>query len=163
MAPEVLRGNRYTQAVDIYSFGIVAYEIVSGLPPYHQLAHNDFLALKICLGLRPELNNIKLPQLLKDLINRCLDADPLIRPTASELCEILNGWYNEVMARKDTEFYSQYIEIKKAEKFNKKSNDVTSHPQAIYTSRLLTFKNLPEPQNSKEINYQFYAEYSKSL
>jgi hypothetical protein len=35
-----------------------------------------------------------------------------------------------------------------------------SHPQAIYTSRLLDFKNLPEPQNSKKINEQFW---SKSL
>ena len=34
------------------------------------------------------------------------------------------------------------------------------HPQAIYTSRLLDYKNLPEPQNSKEINDQYYAEYS---
>ena len=30
------------------------------------------------------------------------------------------------------------------------------HPSAIYTSRLLDFKNLPEPQNSKEINEKFY-------
>jgi len=31
------------------------------------------------------------------------------------------------------------------------------HPQAVYTSRLLDFKNLPEPQNSKEINEKFYS------
>jgi ribulose 1,5-bisphosphate carboxylase large subunit-like protein len=31
------------------------------------------------------------------------------------------------------------------------------HPQAIYTSRLLDCKNLPEPQNSKEINDWFYS------
>ena len=30
------------------------------------------------------------------------------------------------------------------------------HPSAIYTSRLLDFKNLPEPRNSKEINEKFY-------
>jgi len=29
------------------------------------------------------------------------------------------------------------------------------HPQAIYTSRLLDFKDLPNPQNSQEINNQF--------
>ena len=29
----------------------------------------------------------------------------------------------------------------------------TTHPQAIYTSRLLDFKNLPEPKNSDEIKY----------
>ena len=29
VAPEVLRGKKYTQATDIYSFGILAYEILS--------------------------------------------------------------------------------------------------------------------------------------
>ena len=36
------------------------------------------------------------------------------------------------------------------------SPSYTTHPQAIYTSRLLDYRNLPEPQNSKEINDQFY-------
>jgi hypothetical protein len=31
-----------------------------------------------------------------------------------------------------------------------------SHPQAVYTSRLLSFKNFPKPQNSEEINEKFY-------
>ncbi|CAG8702896.1 9076_t:CDS:2, partial [Ambispora leptoticha] len=62
-----------------------------------------------------------------------------------------------------------------AEEFNKKLADTVTigkrkdseshlnldplyyHPNAFYTSRLLDFKNLPEPQNSKEINYEFYS------
>ena len=35
VAPEVLQSQPYTQAADIYSFGIIAYEILSGLPPYY--------------------------------------------------------------------------------------------------------------------------------
>jgi hypothetical protein len=87
-----------------------------------------------------------------------LDADPLNRPSANELHVILRDWYY----KEDTEFYKQF---KEAEEFNKsttsESNIVSSsyktHPQAIYTSRLLDYKNLPEPQNSKEINNQFYS------
>ncbi|CAB5370751.1 unnamed protein product [Rhizophagus irregularis] len=30
----------------------------------------------------------------------------------------------------------------------KRSKNIQTHPQAIYTSRLLNFKNLPEPVNS---------------
>jgi serine/threonine protein kinase len=77
IAPEVLRGKTYSQAADIYSFGILACETLSGLPPYHNLPHNEFLALKICQGLRPNLDNVKVPLLLKNLIDQCLDADPL--------------------------------------------------------------------------------------
>ena len=42
VAPEVLRGKEYTQASDIYGLGIIAYEICTGLPPYHDVAHDEF-------------------------------------------------------------------------------------------------------------------------
>jgi len=71
VAPEVLRGSKYTSAADIYSFGVVAAEILSGLPPYHDLPHEKLLGLRICQGLRPNLNDIQAPQSLKDLISRC--------------------------------------------------------------------------------------------
>ena len=35
--------------------------------------------------------------------------------------------------------------------------DYKTHPSALYTSRRLDFKNLPESQNSKEINEIFYS------
>ena len=43
VAPEVLRGKTYTKSADIYSFGILACEILSGLPPYHNLPTMNFL------------------------------------------------------------------------------------------------------------------------
>ena len=58
VAPEVLRGKTYTKSADIYSFGILAYEMLSGLPPYYNLPHDEFLALKICQGLRPKFINV---------------------------------------------------------------------------------------------------------
>src|ERR1043166_7412443 len=109
VAPEVLRGKKYTPSADIYSFGIIACEILSGLPPYHNLPHDEFLALKICQGLRPKVNNVKVPPLLENLIDQCLDADPLKRPTADELCNAIYNWYEG-----DEEFNKQY---KEAEKF----------------------------------------------
>ncbi|RIA94786.1 kinase-like domain-containing protein, partial [Glomus cerebriforme] len=81
MAPEILQGQNYTKAADIYSLGIIMYEILSGLPPYHDVSHNENLAMKICQGLRPRFN-IKVPQLIVDLIKRCLDANLLNRPSA---------------------------------------------------------------------------------
>ena len=60
VAPEVLRGKKYTQASDIYGFGIITYEVCTGLPPYHDIAHDEFLATKICQGLRPK-SDYKIP------------------------------------------------------------------------------------------------------
>lgn len=70
VAPEVLQSQPYTQASDVYSFAVVAYELFSGLPPYYDQVHDVNLGVKICQGLRPQFQ-IKIPQLLEDLVNRC--------------------------------------------------------------------------------------------
>ncbi|CAB5313135.1 unnamed protein product [Rhizophagus irregularis] len=31
------------------------YEVISGLPPYHDISHDENLAIKICQGLRPSI------------------------------------------------------------------------------------------------------------
>src|ERR1043166_4407894 len=95
VAPEVLRGKEYTQASDIYGFGIIAYEICTGLPPYYDIAHDEFLAAKICQGLRPR-SDYKVPQLILDVIKQCWDADPLKRPKAEELNNLLKNLYDNV-------------------------------------------------------------------
>jgi serine/threonine protein kinase len=151
IAPEILRGQNYTKAADIYSFGIVMYEIISGLPPYHDLSHDESLAIKICLGLRPRFN-IKVPQLIVHLIKKCLDANPLKRPTAEEIEDTLHSLQCE-----SAELQAQ---IKEDKIINKLSNSqilstnlgmsYNTHPEAIYKSGLLNFNNLPEPRNSDD-------------
>src|SRR6266487_813199 len=88
--PEILRGREYTQASDIYGFGIIAYEVCTGLPPYHDISHEEPLAVRICQGLRPK-SNYKIPQLILDIIKQCWDANPLKRPKAEELKELLKN------------------------------------------------------------------------
>src|ERR1700728_2888463 len=93
VAPEVLRGKEYTQASDIYGLGIIAYEVCTGYPPYHNIDHDDSLAIGICNGQRPN-SNYKIPQLILDVIKQCWDADPLKRPKADKLCNLFNDLYD---------------------------------------------------------------------
>ncbi|POG58607.1 kinase-like domain-containing protein [Rhizophagus irregularis DAOM 181602=DAOM 197198] len=155
VAPEVLRGKGYTQESDIYGFGIIAYEVCTGLPPYHDITHDKFLAISICQGLRPK-SNYKIPQLVLNIIKQCWDADPLKRPKANELHELLYGLYSSSEYYSDREINKQ---IEEADKINEKLTSssllytgptlsYTTNRQAIYTSRLLDFKNLPEPKNA---------------
>ncbi|EXX72052.1 Ypk2p [Rhizophagus irregularis DAOM 197198w] len=170
VAPEVLRGKEYTQASDIYGFGIITYEICTGLPPYYDVAHDEFLAMKICQGLRPKIN-YRIPQLLLDIINQCWDANPLNRPKVNELYDSLRNLYNYGSRKFNPAIVEQ---IKEVDKINEDSSYLSTsspflstctlsymtHPQAIYTSKLLDFKNLPEPKNSNDNNDLLGNKYS---
>ena len=163
-----MRGEDYTQASDIYGFGIIAYEICIGLPPYYDIAHDESLAIKICHGLRPK-SNYKIPQLILDLIKQCWDADPLNRPKAKELNKSLRDLYFQA-SRKNSLIDKQ---IGDARRTNKKlsltaasPSDIlsyTTHSQTVYTSRLLDFKNLPEPKNADDSDISVETKHSGKL
>jgi serine/threonine protein kinase len=71
VAPEILFQEKpYTPASDIYSFGIIVWEILSGKSPYCDIPHDMDLTLRIHDGLRPQFQ-IRVPLLLEDLIKRC--------------------------------------------------------------------------------------------
>ncbi|CAI2173410.1 12708_t:CDS:2 [Funneliformis geosporum] len=55
IAPEVMFGKVYTFASDIYSIGILMWEISSGQPPFSGLEHNYDLVMKIMNGMRPKI------------------------------------------------------------------------------------------------------------
>ncbi|RHZ73217.1 hypothetical protein Glove_232g86 [Diversispora epigaea] len=119
IAPEVLSGEEYTKAADVYSFGIIAHEIVTGFPPYHDVPHDKDLALKICNGLRPKIP-FHTPKLITRMIMRCLDARVTHRPTFYQLVNELSKYYNDYRKylkgkNEDSEIV---IQIKKAEKFS---------------------------------------------
>ena len=119
---EVLRGKEYTQKSDVYGYGIIAYEICTGLPPYHDIAHSEFLAINICQGLRPKSNNYKIPQLIFDIINQCWDAEPSKRPNADEI-------YNYMLDIEDNEVDSViYRQVKETDEINKKSSSTVQSP-----------------------------------
>ncbi|GBC39390.1 kinase-like domain-containing protein [Rhizophagus irregularis DAOM 181602=DAOM 197198] len=145
VAPEVLRGKEYTQASDIYGYGIIAYEICTGFPPYYDIAHDELLAMKICKGLRPK-SNYKIPQSIFAIINQCWDADPLKRPNADELYVLINKKLSSSMIQSSLSSTSNLL--------------YTTHPQAVYTSKLLDFKNLPEPKNAENDDLEYSDEWN---
>ncbi|POG63737.1 kinase-like domain-containing protein [Rhizophagus irregularis DAOM 181602=DAOM 197198] len=175
MAPEVLRGYQYTKAADVYSFGIIMNEFLSEEIPFNDIPHDEFLAIKICKGLRPTISK-DVPKLLVDLIIKCWDAKIKNRPTTKELYQLLKKWYDEIKYidsedGEDGDNSKIYFQIKEYDKIRKekfknrsiedKPNSFQTHPQAFYTSRLLNFKNLPKPVNSSELSsFQFSSDTS---
>jgi serine/threonine protein kinase len=99
-APEVLLGNPYTKAADIYSLGIIMWEMTSGVPAFHNSSHDFQLSLDICKGTRPEIIEGTMPEYV-ELMKRCWDDDPEKRPTASELKKIFNDWLGKYYTPED--------------------------------------------------------------
>ncbi|PKY49839.1 kinase-like protein, partial [Rhizophagus irregularis] len=85
VAPEVLRGKSYTKAADIYSFGMIMYFAATGKQPFYNRAHDNLLALDICNGVRPEINEPEAPRCYIDLMKKCWDLNPKNRPNINEV------------------------------------------------------------------------------
>ncbi|PKC71485.1 kinase-like protein [Rhizophagus irregularis] len=92
VAPEVIVGNGNITSIksDIYSIGIIMWELASGDEPYsdREIDNEDELILDIINGVRPN-DVIGTPKCYYDLMQKCLDADPEKRPTTLELLEEL--------------------------------------------------------------------------
>jgi serine/threonine protein kinase len=160
VAPEVLRGKPYTQAADVYSFGMIMYYIATGRQPFANCAHDSVLALKICSGIRPEINEQEAPKCYIELMKRCWDPNPGNRPSAIEIEKLL-----KLFNSKDEEIKKQFEEVEEYRKTNFLSieNSQSIHPQAYYSSRLLNpfTKELPKHDDTYNISVEVidFTEY----
>jgi tetratricopeptide (TPR) repeat protein len=90
MSPEQVRTERVTTASDIFSFGMVAYEWLTGRHPFAHVAIIDLLhAITSEDPLLPRRINADVPQALETLILEMLHKDPARRPSAAEVVERL--------------------------------------------------------------------------
>ena len=70
MAPEVIRTGKYSRASDVWSFGVVLWELLTGQQPYaevHYLTVAYSVAINGCTLPIPS----SCPQLFQDLITSC--------------------------------------------------------------------------------------------
>jgi serine/threonine protein kinase len=91
LAPEYVERLVVSPAMDVYALGVVAFELVTGAPPFGATMH-VLARLKRAITLsRASTINREVPKELDDLIDLMLQQDPAKRPTALEIAERLNG------------------------------------------------------------------------
>ena len=105
-SPEQVRGERVTTATDIYSLGVVLYELLTGRRPYRVTGRSaEAIARAVCEdeparpGLSKDLDNIVVMALRKQPERRYASVDAF----AEDLRRHLAG--HPVLARKDTLAY----------------------------------------------------------
>ena len=76
---------RNSNVVDVYSFGIVCYEILSGKQPFEEYITRQHMMKRVRDGERPKLP-VTCPPILASLIKRCWASDPNSRPDFERIC-----------------------------------------------------------------------------
>jgi serine/threonine protein kinase len=89
MAPEVIRHENYSYPADVYSFGILLWELVSREQPYAGLTPIQAAFGVAKHNLRPVMPNNIHPR-YNALVNRCWYPSAADRPTFDEIVQLLN-------------------------------------------------------------------------
>lgn len=106
MAPEVYKDEIFDRSVDAYSFGLILYEIIEGMQPFHPKSSEEALRMMCLERNRPPFKSKSksYPPDLKELIEECWDPEPVVRPTFSEIIVRLDkivsncsrqGWWKD--------------------------------------------------------------------
>eukprot|EP01056_Protomagalhaensia_sp_Gyna25_P004689 Protomagalhaensia_sp_Gyna_25__4688@NODE_447_length_3404_cov_63_538187_g343_i0_p2_GENE_NODE_447_length_3404_cov_63_538187_g343_i0NODE_447_length_3404_cov_63_538187_g343_i0_p2_ORF_typecomplete_len254_score33_25Pkinase_Tyr/PF07714_17/7_5e60Pkinase/PF00069_25/6_8e47Pkinase_fungal/PF17667_1/4_6e08Kinaselike/PF14531_6/1_5e02Kinaselike/PF14531_6/0_0013Kdo/PF06293_14/0_013_NODE_447_length_3404_cov_63_538187_g343_i02701031 len=96
MAPEIVLGRSYSELVDVYSYGIILYELCSDTLPYQELNYLEPHAIGQVVaveGRRPETSRLRpdCPRELRDLMVRCWSQDPNHRPPFQYIIKVLDS------------------------------------------------------------------------
>lgn len=88
MAPEVFESTEYSTPIDIYSFAVTMYEIVTGNTTPYPKTSSFALMKDVINGRRPEFK-VEVKQSIRELIEHCWSAETSKRLTAEQLFQKL--------------------------------------------------------------------------
>jgi serine/threonine-protein kinase len=76
MAPEQILGKKVDERADIYSLGVIMYELFSGIPPYSRGDHMSVMYQHVQGKARPPIEiNKALPVEISNLVMKCMSLD----------------------------------------------------------------------------------------
>ncbi|KAH1065843.1 hypothetical protein J1N35_030830 [Gossypium stocksii] len=91
MAPEVIEHKPYDHKADVFSFGVVLWEMLTGKLPYENLTPLQAAVGVVQKGLRPVIPQHTRPKFV-ELLERCWQQDPSLRPEFSEITNLLEDF-----------------------------------------------------------------------
>ncbi|KAI4341401.1 hypothetical protein MLD38_026130 [Melastoma candidum] len=106
MAPEMIKEKHHTKKVDVYSFGIVFWELLTALVPFDDMTPEQ-AAFAVCQKNARPLLPQHCPAALRHLICRCWSSNPDRRPHFDEIVSTLER-YSESLEQ-DPDFFSTFV------------------------------------------------------
>ncbi|XP_056620078.1 mitogen-activated protein kinase kinase kinase 7 isoform X2 [Triplophysa dalaica] len=90
MAPEVFEGNNYSEKCDVFSWGIILWEVITRRKPFDEIGGPAFRIMwAVHRGTRPPLIK-NLPKHIESLMTRCWSKDPSQRPSMEEIVKVMS-------------------------------------------------------------------------
>jgi hypothetical protein len=104
MSPEQCASGPLDPRSDIYSFGILLYHMLTGVPPFHSESIYDLLEMqKTGKAESPRIHRGEIPEALEQIVLQCMEKDPARRPQRMEpISETLESTWNQLDARSAT-------------------------------------------------------------
>lgn len=89
MAPEVAKNLAYTEKVDVYSYGIVLWQMARESLPFAGLNKREFIKRVVEKGERPPIDP-EWPPDFSRILEWCWQTDPMARPTFAVVVAEIN-------------------------------------------------------------------------
>ena len=138
MAPELFLEKQYTNKVDVFAFGMILYQIITGRLPFDGKLNPYQISNNILNGGRPEING-DVQDFYRQLIQDCWKQNPDERPTFDDIVFRLANT-NTIISGTDLNIYQNYK--------NKILKVLKPHPSQEVLNKLDSFNEY----NSKQIN-----------
>lgn len=93
----MIQHRPYDQKVDVYSFGIVLWELITGMLPFQNMTAVQAAFAVVNKGVRPIIPHDCLPA-LGEIMTRCWDANPDVRPPFTDVVRMLESAEMEIVS-----------------------------------------------------------------
>ncbi|XP_038222627.1 mitogen-activated protein kinase kinase kinase 7-like [Zerene cesonia] len=90
MAPEVFEGSSYTEKCDVFSWGIILWEVLSRRKPFEEGGSAFRIMWAVHTGQRPNLIE-GCPEPIEQLMTQCWHKVPADRPSMAKVVEIMKA------------------------------------------------------------------------
>ncbi|PAA90038.1 hypothetical protein BOX15_Mlig000150g1 [Macrostomum lignano] len=82
--------SAFTTASDVFAFSVIMYEVCAGRYPYAKCDRRQYME-NVCQGRRDTVQDIRVSDIIKNLITECWSHDPLYRPEFSQINAALHN------------------------------------------------------------------------
>lgn len=157
-APEIIENEgEYGPGIDVYSYGIIAYEIATNKEPFYELGEISPInfGIKITDGYLPKFDETDITDKMKELIIKCLSKEPKQRPSFEEIVQLLSNDFTYLNGQIDNNEIIDYIE-------NLQNDETEMEDEKNYIEKL---KNELDIANKKiyDLNIDLEVETKKNL